>query len=88
MSSIPGSNSSLGVSMIDNASFIAFLITPLDTPSTFGYMGIKDPVSLSSSISANFSIVGFLNSIDPVFLISGFPERATSSPSLNLDSIY
>ena len=74
--------------MIDNASFIAFLITPLDTPSTFGYIGIKDPVSLNSSISANFSIVGFLNSIDPVFLISGFPERATSSPSLNLDSIY
>ena len=39
-------------------------------------------------MSANFSIVGFLNSIEPVFLISGLPDKATSSPSLKRDSIY
>ena len=36
----------------------------------------------------NFSIAGFLNSILPVFFTSGLPETATTSPSLNLDSIY
>ena len=60
----------------------------LDTPSIFGYKGIKEPVWLSSSGSENFSIVGFLNSTEPVFLTSGIPAIATASPFLNLVSIY
>ena len=39
-------------------------------------------------LSVNFSIAGFLKSTLPVFLTSGFPDTATTSPSLNLDSIY
>ena len=65
-----------------------FLIMVLDKPSIFGYIGIKEPVSFSSSKSENFSIVAFLNSIDPVFLTSGIPEIATESSFLNLVSIY
>ena len=49
---------------------------------------MRDPVSLSSSRSENFSIVAFLNSIEPVFLTSGIPEIATESSFLNLVSIY
>ena len=51
-------------------------------------MGIKDPVSFNSSISENFSIVGFLNSTLPVFLISGLPDNAIFSSVLYRVSMY
>ena len=49
---------------------------------------MRAPVSFNSSESKYFSIVAFLNSTEPVFLISGIPDIATVSPALNLVSIY
>ena len=39
-------------------------------------------------MSENFSIVGFLNSMLPVFLTSGLPESAILSSVLYLVSMY